>query len=66
VVGETKNIAPEGPPANPLPEKPINQEQQLLKARLLENPHWEGKLLRVAVGQTTEKGTADGRAFRRS
>jgi hypothetical protein len=55
VVGETKNIAPEDPPASPLPEKPINQEQQLLMARLLENPHWEGKLLRVAVGQTTEK-----------
>lgn len=55
VVGETKNIAPEEQPANPLHEKPANQEQQLLKAQQLENPHWEGKLLRVAVGQTTEK-----------
>ena len=55
VVGGTKNIAPEDPPDNPLPEKPINQEQQRLKAPLLENPHWEGKLLRVAVGQPTEK-----------
>lgn len=55
VVGETKNIAPEEPPGNPPQEKPTNHEQQLLKARHLENPHWEGKLLRVAVGQTTEK-----------
>jgi len=55
VVGDTKNIAPEDPPANPPPEKPTNQEQQLPKVRQLENPHWEGKQLRVAVGQTTEK-----------
>lgn len=55
VVGDTNNIAPEDPPANPPPEKPSNQEQKLLKAQRLENPHWEGKLLRVAVGQTTEK-----------
>jgi hypothetical protein len=55
VVGETKNVAPEDPPAAAPQEKPSSQEQQLLKARRLENPHWEGKLLRVAVGQTTEK-----------
>ena len=55
VVGETKNVAPEDPPAAAPQEKPSSQEQQLLKAQRLENPHWEGKLLRVAVGQTTEK-----------
>jgi hypothetical protein len=55
VVGETKNIAPEDPPASPPHEKPTDQEQQPLKAQQLENPHWEGRLLRVAVGQTTEK-----------
>jgi hypothetical protein len=55
VVGETKNLAPEDPPAAP-PEKPAaSQEQQLLKPERLENPHWAGKLLRVAVGQTMEK-----------
>ena len=55
VVGETKNVAPEDPsPAAPQ-EKPHSQEQQLLKTPRLENPHWEGRLLRVAVGQTTEK-----------
>ena len=54
-VGETKNVAPEGLPAATPQEKPTSQEQQLLTARPLDNPHWEGKLLRVAVGQTTEK-----------
>ena len=48
-VGETMNVA-----ATPQ-EKPNSQEHQLLTARRLDNPHWEGKLLRVAVGQTTEK-----------
>ena len=54
-VGETKNVAPEDLPAATPQEKPNTQEQQLLTARWLDNPHWEGKLLRVAVGQTTEK-----------
>jgi hypothetical protein len=54
-VGETKNVAPEGLPAATPQEKPDSQEQQLLTARRLDNPHWEGKLLRVAVGPTTEK-----------
>jgi hypothetical protein len=56
VVGDTKNIAPEDRAVRPPPDKPaVNQEQQLLEAGRLENPHWEGRLLRVAVGQTTEK-----------
>jgi hypothetical protein len=56
VVGDTKNIAPEDRSPSLPPQKPaVSQEQQLLKAGRLENPHWEGKLLRVAVGQTTEK-----------
>ncbi len=54
VVGETKNVAPEDPPANVPQEKPSSRQQQL-RAERLENPHWEGKLLRVAVGQVTEK-----------
>ena len=55
LVGETKNLVPEDPPAAP-PEKPAaSQEQQLLKAQRLEYPHWAGKLLRVAVGQTAER-----------
>jgi hypothetical protein len=55
VVGETVNIAPDEPSAKLPQEKPTSQGQQLLKAQHMENPHWEGKLLRVAVGQTTEK-----------
>jgi hypothetical protein len=58
VVGDTKDIARGDPvPVTTPPEHPIaSQEQQLLKAVRLENPHWEGKLLRVAVGAaTTEK-----------
>jgi hypothetical protein len=55
-VGDTKNIAQVDPPANSPPEKPAtSQEQQLLKVERVENLHWEGKLLRVAVGQATEK-----------
>lgn len=55
VVGETKNLVPEDPPTAP-PDKPAaSQEQQLLKAQRLETPHWAGKLLRIAVGQTAEK-----------
>ncbi len=48
VVGDTKNIAPEDPPA-------ARPKQPPLKVKRLDNPHWEGKLLRVAVGQATEK-----------
>lgn len=55
VVGETKNVAQESLPATTTQEKPSNQEQQLQTARRLDDPHWAGKLLRVAVGQTTEK-----------
>jgi len=56
VVGDTQSVASGDPPANPTEvNAAAKQEQQLLKAERLENPHWEGKLLRVAVGQTTEK-----------
>jgi hypothetical protein len=55
VVGETKNLGPESPATAASQEPASRQEQPLLRAQPLENPHWEGKLLRVAVGQTTEK-----------
>jgi hypothetical protein len=57
VVGDTRNIVPDDPPpaTTPPDKRAASQEQQLLKTVRLENPHWEGKLLRVAVGQTTEK-----------
>jgi hypothetical protein len=55
VVGETKNVATENQPTSTAPEKPGRQEQDLLRAERIENPHWEGKQLRVAVGQAIEK-----------
>jgi hypothetical protein len=54
VVGETQNIPSEDPSQKPLGGSVAKQEQ-LVKAERLENPHWEGKLLRVAVGATSEK-----------
>jgi hypothetical protein len=56
VVGDTQSIASEDTTAKlPVANAAAKQEQQLLKSELLENLHWEGKLLRVAVGPTTEK-----------
>jgi hypothetical protein len=55
VVGDTENVTLDDLPAAAPPEKPDSQEQSLLKAQHLENPDWEGKRLRVAVGQATEK-----------
>jgi hypothetical protein len=55
VVGDTKNVSPKDPPPADLQEQPSSREESLLKAQQIENPQWEGKLLRVAVGQMTEK-----------
>jgi len=55
VVGETKGVATENQPTSTAPEKPGRQEQDLLRAERIENPHWEGKQLQVAVGQAIEK-----------
>jgi hypothetical protein len=56
VVGETQSIAPGDPPTSPPIVNPTaKSESQLLNAERVENPHWEGKQLRVAVGPTTEK-----------
>jgi hypothetical protein len=56
VVGDTQSIASEETAAKlPLANAAAKQEQQLLKSEPLENLHWEGKLLRVAVGPTTQK-----------
>ena len=55
VVGETKNAATESQPASIPQEKTGSQKQDLLRAERIENPHWEGKQLQVAVGQAIEK-----------
>ena len=55
VVGETKNAATESQPTSTPQEKTGSQKQDLLRAERIENPHWEGKQLQVAVGQVLEK-----------
>src|SRR4029077_3655001 len=37
------------------PVKPGRPEQDVLRAERIENPHWEGKQLQVAVGRAIEK-----------
>lgn len=57
VVGDSHNLASENAPPDPsVFHAALTEEQQLLQARRSENPHWEGKLLRVSVGPTREKG----------
>jgi hypothetical protein len=57
VVGDTQVLASGDTPANPpVSNAAVKEGQQLQSAERLENPHWEGKLLRVAVGSTREKG----------
>ena len=55
VVGDTQSISSGDPPVNPPVTNSTAKQQQLLTAARLENPRWEGKLLRVAVGPTTER-----------
>ena len=55
VVGETKNAATESQPTSTPQEKTGSQKQDLVRAERIENPHWEGKQLQVAVGQALEK-----------
>lgn len=60
VVGDTKDVAQEDPPAGSnSPEKlPAHQEQlaeaEGIRIPHIENPHWEGKQFRVAVGEPGE------------
>jgi hypothetical protein len=56
VVGDTRNVAQEASVSSSSSEKQpaSGQEAQLIRPKRLENPRWQGKLLRVAVGQTTE------------
>lgn len=56
VVGETRNVVQEGSSSITSSEKPAGgQEPQLTRPARLEDPHWQGKRLRVAVGQPIEK-----------
>jgi hypothetical protein len=55
VVGETKNVATESQPTSTPQTNAGRQEEDLLRTLRIENPHWEGKQLRVAVGEAKEK-----------
>jgi hypothetical protein len=55
VIGETKNVATENQPTSTPQTKAGSRGEELLRAERIENPHWEGKQLRVAVGQAKEK-----------
>jgi hypothetical protein len=56
LLGDTRSVMSDVPPANPPAETLASgKQQQLIRSEPLEDPHWEGKLLRVAVGRTTEK-----------
>ncbi|MFZ0322279.1 MAG: hypothetical protein WAL56_24340 [Candidatus Sulfotelmatobacter sp.] len=55
VVGETKTVATENQSTSAPQEKAGSHEQDLLTAKRIENPRWEGKQLRVAVGSAIER-----------
>lgn len=56
-VGDTQSLALGDPPANlPVSNAAVKEEQPIPKAERFENPHWRGKLLRLSVGSTREKG----------
>jgi hypothetical protein len=55
VVGETENVITATQPASTFQEKIGSQKQDLVRAERIQNPHWEGKQLQVAVGQALEK-----------
>jgi len=55
LVGETASVGTESQPVRTPQEKIGDQKQDLVRAERIENPHWEGKQLQVAVGQTIEK-----------
>ena len=55
LVGETESVGTESQPVRTPQEKIGDQKQDLVSAKRIENPHWEGKQLQVAVGQAIEK-----------
>jgi hypothetical protein len=51
VIGETKNVGQGDPPVTEPQPKGGTPEEELLRLKRLQNPHWQGKQLQVAVGQ---------------
>jgi hypothetical protein len=56
LIEPTKSLEPERLPAASPPVKTDTHEQELLKQERVEDLHWEGKQLRIAVGRTEESG----------
>jgi hypothetical protein len=55
VIGETKSLVPEPLPRTVGSNAPATSTQGPLRPQRDPNPHWQGKLLQVAVGRITEK-----------
>jgi len=55
VIGETKSVVPEPLPRTVGSNAPATSSQAPLIPQRDPNPHWQGKLLQVAVGRITEK-----------
>jgi len=55
VIGETKSVVPEPSPRTVGSNAPAISTQEPLRPQRDPNPHWQGKLLQVAVGRITQK-----------
>jgi hypothetical protein len=55
VIGETKSVVPEPLASAVGSNAPATSTQEPVRPQRDPNPHWQGKLLQVAVGRITEK-----------
>ena len=55
VIGETKSLVPQPLPSTVGSNTPAISTQEPVRPQRDPNPHWQGKLLQVAVGRITEK-----------
>lgn len=55
VIGETKSVVPEPLPSTVGSNAPATSTQEPVRPQRDPNPHWQGKLLQVAVGRITER-----------
>jgi hypothetical protein len=55
LIGETKSVVPEPLPSAVGSHAPATSTQEPVRPQRDPNPHWQGKLLQVAVGRITER-----------